>query len=101
MASNYKGYVIFANTLYYDDLLINIMNLSMLNKEYSSLNTEEERKEAQINDVITMLKNYYCKLNNKSYDELINALSIKENYIELINDLDDSKMKEYLLSKLK
>ena len=47
-----------------------------------------------------MIENYYSVINQKSYDTLINQLKLKNNYIEIIENLDDELMKNYLLDKL-
>jgi uncharacterized lipoprotein YddW (UPF0748 family) len=99
-ASKKDGYVMFASTLYYDDLFKNIL-INNHNQDYlNDLTSDEKAKEYEINDAIDMINGYYSVINNEIYDDLVNQLHLGYDYLDLINNLNDEKMKEYLLDKL-
>lgn len=99
-ASKKDGYVMFASTLYYDNLFKNIL-INNHNQDYlNDLTSDEKAKEYEINDAIDMINGYYSVINNEIYDDLVNQLHLGYDYLDLINNLNDEKMKEYLLEKL-
>jgi len=98
--NKYEGFIIFANTLYYDNLFNNILTLSGLSKNYSFLNTKEELWLAKTNCVIFMVENYYSKLNGENYNQLLNSLRTNKNIKENLELISDVKMKDYLITFL-
>jgi uncharacterized lipoprotein YddW (UPF0748 family) len=99
-ASKKDGYVMFASTLYYDNLFKNIL-INNHNQDYlNDLTSDEKAKEYEINDAIDMINGYYSVINNEIYDDLVNQLHLGYDYLDLIKNLNDEKMKEYLINKL-
>ena len=99
-ASKKDGYIMFASTLYYDDLFKNILTYNHNQDYLNNLVDKEKAKEYEIKDAIDMINGYYSVLNNETYDDLIKQLELGYDYLDLINNLNDEKMKEYLINKL-
>ena len=73
LASKKDGYVIFASTLYYDDLFKNIM-IKNHNQEFlNNLSDKEKILEFEIKDAIDMINGYYSTLNNEKYSRFSNS----------------------------
>lgn len=98
--NKYQGFILFSSTLYYDDLLKNILVLSNLDKDFSCLNNDQEILEGKIRQMILMIENYYSKINNYDYNDLINQLSLNQDIFNNLNSIEDAKMKNYLLEYL-
>ena len=94
------GFILFASTLYYDDTFVSILENNHHNPRINDLCEKEEILKYEILDAIDMIEGYYSIKNNKSYEKLILSLNNENGYIEIINNLDDQLMKEYLLKKL-
>lgn len=47
-----------------------------------------------------MIENYYSKINNYDYSNLINQLLLNQDIINNLNSIEDEKMKNYLLEYL-
>ncbi|MBQ8293598.1 MAG: family 10 glycosylhydrolase [Bacilli bacterium] len=94
------GFVLFSSTLYYGDILENILASSYHSNFVSHISSPDEIMLAKTNDCIDMIKGYYGPKNNCSYDSLIEALKTGENVEEELQLITDELMEEYLRSKL-
>ena len=50
--------------------------------------------------MILMIENYYSKINNYDYNNLINQLLLNQDIFNNLNSIEDAKMKNYLLEYL-
>ena len=94
------GFILFSSTLYYDDTFVSILENNHHNPRINELCEKEEILKYELLDAIDMIEGYYSIKNNKSYEQLILSLNNETGYIEIINNLDDQLMKDYLLKKL-
>ena len=99
MGTTRDGFILFSSNLYYGDMLESILSNSFHSAFVSSFVSEEEIKNAKINDCIDMIEGYYQIKNQCSYDELIESLR-QDNFTDHLEQLADQKMKEYLIKKL-
>ena len=103
ISSYYGGYVMFCDRYYFNDLVFCSILLNNHRMSLTSCHSSiDEITEVGYNEVIIMIKGYYSVKYRNDFNELVNALIVKNDdvILEELNKIEYSLMKEYLYNYL-